>query len=277
MRTGDASGFHIAILSFAILLLAVPLSMRIGEALGSSKDEAAFIGRFLPFVLGAAVLVAFPALRRQAAGYLSRPVPPDRRLEVALVSLGTTSLAFAFSGALALWYWLSEGNAALEQHLKSAPADEQMAHAFSGIGLLMGVFLAGFVAPILEELLFRGFLFRAWQRQWGWGASMLLASTLFGLYHPHFVAAFASSVVFVCVMRRTGSLRAPIVVHSFSNLMLWYPLAGRFVFPGEDRAVGDITTWGPNLACLLFVVVALPLYLWMARSPARGEPSPADA
>jgi uncharacterized protein len=270
MRTGNASGIQITFLSFAVLLVAVPLSMGVGEALGSSNEEATFIGRFVPFVLGALVLVVFPTLRRRAIEFLSNPVGREYRGEVALAALSNLGVAFAAVGGVSLWYWLTEGNAALEQHLKTAPADQQMAQAFSPHGLLMGVFLAALVAPILEELLFRGFLYRAWERQWGWFASMLLTSTLFGLYHPHFVAAFTSSIVFVCVLRRTGSLRAPIIVHSFGNLMLWYPLAGQFVFPGSERALGDIATWGPNLACLLYVIVALPIYVWMARAPNRG-------
>jgi len=208
MRTGNASGIQITFLSFAVLLLAVPLSMGIGEALGSSKEEATFIGRFVPFVLGAVALVAFPSLRRHATEFLSNPIGHEYRGEVALAALSNLGVAFAAVGGVSLWYWLTEGNAALEQHIKSAPADQQMAQAFSPLGLLMDVFLAALVAPILEELLFRGFLYRAWERQWGWFASMLLTSTLFGLYHPHFAAAFASSIVFVCVLRRTSSLRA---------------------------------------------------------------------
>ena len=81
---------------------------------------------------------------------------------------------------------------------------------------------------------------------------MVLTSTLFGLYHPVFWAAFTSSIVFVCLFRRTGSLWASIIVHAFFNLMLWYPLVGQFVFPSPERALGDISTWGFQLACLLF-------------------------
>lgn len=265
MRTGSASGIQITFLSFAVLLLAVPLSLYLGQALGGSREERDFLGRFIPFVLGAFVLATFPALRRQALEFLSQPVPPSRRLEVAAVALGKLPFAFAAAGGMALWYWLTEGNAAVEYHMKAAPADQQWADAFSTTGLLSWLLLGAVVAPVLEEILFRGFLYRAWERRWGWFPAMILTSTLFALYHPHFLVAFVSSVVFVCVMRRAGSLWAAIIVHSFFNLMMWYPLVGRFVFPGENRAIGDISTWGPHLACLLFVAVALPLYVLAAR------------
>ena len=138
MRTGNASGVQVTFLSFAVLLLAVPVSMLIGDALGSSKDEAAFIGRFVPFVLGAVALVAFPSLRRHATEFLSNPVGREYRGEVALAALSNLGVAFAAVGGVSLWYWLTEGNAALEQHLKSAPADLQMAQAFSPLGFLGG-------------------------------------------------------------------------------------------------------------------------------------------
>lgn len=267
MRTGTASGIQIAFLSFAVLLLAVPLSAHVGDLLGGSSQYTTFIGRFFPFMLGAAILAAFPGLRRRVIDLLSMPVPRERRFELALVAMASVSLAFALSGALALWYWLTEGNAALEQHMKSVPEDEQLAQAFSAPGLLTSILLAVIVGPILEEILFRGFLYKAWERRWGWIPGMVLSSTLFALYHPYFWAAFTSSVVYTCIFRRTGSVWGSTVVHSFVNLMLWYPLVGQFVFPDAQRAIGDISTWGTQLACLLFAGVALPLYVWMSRKP----------
>ena len=267
MRTGNASGFQITFLSFAVLLLAVPASTYVGKLMGASNDEMKFIGRFLPFVLGGAVLAAFPALRRRVMVLLSAPIPRERHAEVALVAIGKLCVVFAFAGGLALRYWLAEGNAALEHHMKQPPVDEQMAQAFSGPGLLTSILIGAILAPLLEEVLFRGLLYQAWERRWGWIPAMVLTSTLFGLYHPIFWAAFTGSILLVCVFRRTGSLWSSIVAHSFFNLMLWYPLVGRFVFPDAERAIGDIHTWGLQLACLLFVVVALPLYVWLSRKP----------
>ncbi len=272
MRTGTASGIQITFLSFAVLLLAVPLSSYLGQLLGSSNEAKTFIGRFLPFVLGGTVLAIFPALRRQVTDLLSPGVPRTRRAEVALLAVAKVTLAFAFAGGLALWYWLTEGNAALEQHMRAVPTDEQMAQAFSGPGVLTSILLAAILGPVLEEILFRGFLYRAWERRWGWIPAMLLTSTLFGLYHPVFWAAFTSSIIFVCLLRRTGSLWAPILVHSFVNLMLWYPFMGQFIFPDASRAVGDISTWGLQLACLLLAAIALPLYVWMSRKPYSPDP-----
>lgn len=156
--------------------------------------------------------------------------------------------------------------------LAETSEEGQMAYALSTAGLVRQVFLAAFVAPVLEELVFRGFLYHAWERQWGWVPAMLLTSVLFGLYHSYFFSAFFGSIIFVCLLRRTGTLWAPIAVHSVSNLALWYPLVGRHMFPTGVEAQRDISAWKLQLACLLVAAIAIPTYVWLARKhyrPAR--------
>jgi membrane protease YdiL (CAAX protease family) len=264
VRTGSATGFQIVFLSFAVILLAVPLSGFISRWLESSPAEAAFIGRFTPFVLGTLVLLAFPSLRKLTLGYLSQPVPRGRGVEVAVVALAKVSWAYAFMGALALWYWSTEGGASLEYYLGPRDRELAAAEAFSLPGMLTSILIGAVFAPLVEEVLFRGLLFDAWARRWGAFVATILTSALFASYHPHFVAAFVSAVIFVCVRRRTGTLWGSIVVHSVFNLMLWYPLAGQFGTPDPGLAWGDLATWRWNLACLLFVGLALPIYAGLA-------------
>jgi membrane protease YdiL (CAAX protease family) len=101
---------------------------------------------------------------------------------------------------------------------------------------------------------------------------MLATSVLFGLYHPHFWSAFTASVILVCVMRRTGSIRAPIMVHAIYNFMLWWPLLGRHVFP-SGPGMTDLSTWYFHGACLIAVAVALPIYAWMSRDLTNAAPT----
>ena len=81
------------------------------------------------------------------------------------------------------------------------------------MSLLLGVI----VGPPIEELVFRGLLYRAWANQWGALVAAVLTSALFAAYHPNFLAAFSSAILFVCLVRRTGSLWASISVHAFTN------------------------------------------------------------
>jgi membrane protease YdiL (CAAX protease family) len=264
LRTGNASGFQILFLSFAVLLLAVPLSSFISSQIGSTPAEAAAIGRGIPFVLGVLVLLGIPPLRRRTLAYLAVPIPRERRLEVALVGIGKVPLAFAYIGAVALWWWTTEGSASLAYHFESIVPQAQRAEALSIPGIFTFVVLGALLAPFVEEVLYRGLLFDAWAQRWGPFAATIFTSALFASYHPNVIAAFMSAVVLTCVVRRTGTLRASMAVHAFYNLMLWYPLAGQFGIPDASRALGDISTWGLNLACLLAAAIALPAYVLLA-------------
>ena len=267
MRPGIASGAQIAVLVFAVLLLAVPLSTWLAEILGVREAiHRDLLGRLVAFAAGAMLIVSIGPLRRMAAAELSKPVRAGRRAEILAAIALRIVLALGVSGATAWWIWTTQGNAVLAFRTGRDPMKE-LAHAFSPEGMFFFLVMGALIAPIVEELVFRGFLYRAWERSWGWFPSMVAVSIVFGVYHPNFASAFVSSILFVCVLRRTGSLWGPIVVHAAGNALLWFPLAGQFVFPPAERAAGDIASWGLQLACALALVVCLPLYVWLAREP----------
>ena len=271
MKTGIATGSQIAFFTFALLLLIVPVTNYVAGLHPWTPAEARLIRTILPFTVMAIVLVSFPRLRAVCARELSRSIPAHRRREVLAVSVAALAVAFAWAGLWVLWWWATEGAMSAEQHLRALDShNAAMADALTGAGALRALFFAVLVAPVIEEILFRCLLYRAWERQWGWIVSMLLTSALFGLYHPNFIPAFASSVVYVCLYRRTGSLWAPVAAHSFFNLCAFYPLLGQFVFPRASEPSGDLASWGFHLACLLFVAIALPAYAWMSRDRAAA-------
>lgn len=83
------------------------------------------------------------------------------------------------------------------------------------------------IAPVAEEVLFRGYLFgqlRRWLPMWG---AIVLTSLLFGFVHGAWnvgIDTFALSVM-LCVLRvTTGSLWAPILLHMTKNAIAFYLL-----------------------------------------------------
>lgn len=270
MRTGNASGIQIAFMLFAVVLLAVPLSTWVASMLAIEESYRDLLGRTVAFTCAVIILVAVPPLRRAARNLLIRPIPRASRPEVILVAIAKLPLMLGIVGATALWIWMTEGGASLAARMHSDPVAEYEA-AFSMRGVIFFLILGGIVAPILEELVFRGFLYNAWEKRFGWVAATIGVSTVFAIYHPNFFTAFASSVLFICVMRRTGSLWAPIAVHSAGNISLWYPLAGQFIRPPPEAAVGDISAWAFQLACLMLSLVVFPIYIWMAREKRLAE------
>lgn len=102
---------------------------------------------------------------------------------------------------------------------------------FSQLNLRYEYILAFFtlvvVAPIAEEVLFRGYLFGRLQKFVPVWIAILVTSVLFGLVHGAWNVAidtFALSIV-MCVLRvSTGSLWAPILLHMTKNGIAFYVL-----------------------------------------------------
>ena len=276
MKAPEASGLQAAFLVFAVTLLSVPLADLLLAGQRPTPQEGDLVRRAAPFFLGGLVILAVPGLRAAAVKDLSTPVPEAFRWEVACVAVAKLALPFAAVAAFALWIDATEGVLGLERRL-AVSGDAEMARAF-GEAAAWSLLVTGFAAPIMEELVFRGFLHRAFERRWGWTGAVLATSTLFGLYHAAFFNAFFMSVLLACVLRRAGSLWAPIAVHAFGNLMLWYPLTGRFLLP-ERGEVAPAATWTLHIACLAFAALALPAYFGMSRARrlARAPHAPPHA
>ena len=80
------------------------------------------------------------------------------------------------------------------------------------------------VAPVCEEVLLRGFLFRGLSNRFGVWVGALISSAIFATYHWYSVAGWISIFVFgmlqCWVVRRCGSLWPCVIAHALFNLML---------------------------------------------------------
>lgn len=80
-------------------------------------------------------------------------------------------------------------------------------------------------APLAEEFLFRGFMFRGMaESRLGVGGTIVLTSLLWAMLHLQYdwygiVSVFAIGLLLGWARHRTGSLYAPLVLHGFSNLV----------------------------------------------------------
>jgi membrane protease YdiL (CAAX protease family) len=269
-----ATGFQIAFFIVALLFLAAPADKYIFAHWQSAKELGFPVGRAMIFLVASGILFGIPTLRRRCLELLSIPLPQTKTPEITAVVLLHVVMAFAAAGATGLWIWSHGGEPALARALGSGDtAATQLSNALSIRGIATSLLLGGIVAPVIEELVFRGLLYPAWAAQWGWIRSALATSALFAVLHPNMYSQFMGSILYICVFRRTGSLRASIVVHSAFNVLLWYPLVGQFLFPsGGHSSTGELSYWTLQIACLAIAIVALPIYLWMSRD-AKAAPS----
>ena len=102
-----------------------------------------------------------------------------------------------------------------------APARE-LAGRFDGFGYVVFAVLVGLVAPIIEELFYRGLLLRAAARRWGERTAVLVSSLWFGASHfqiVQFPALFGLGVLLAMLALRYRSLGPPIAAHVGFNLV----------------------------------------------------------
>ena len=94
-----------------------------------------------------------------------------------------------------------------------------------GVDRVVAFLMLSVVAPIAEEIIFRGWLYGKLRVKLPIPVSILLVSVFFGALHSPFSASlnvFAMSVV-ACVLRElTGTIYAGIILHIFKNSLAFF-------------------------------------------------------
>ena len=104
---------------------------------------------------------------------------------------------------------------------------ERLFHSQEAVYLLAAFGIL--VAPLVEEVIFRGFLFAAFERVWGLRSAVWSTSVLFAAIHvpqlrggvTAMVAIFGVGLAFSWIRARTGSLAPPYFMHLAYNSTLF--------------------------------------------------------
>ena len=86
----------------------------------------------------------------------------------------------------------------------------------STICTILNIFLAVIIAPVTEELFFRGYLLNRWKNKFNTIIAVVLTSFLFALFHADLLGALIFSVILSLVYLKTKSIYGPVIIH-FSN------------------------------------------------------------
>ncbi|HEY8301794.1 MAG TPA: type II CAAX endopeptidase family protein [Jatrophihabitans sp.] len=173
-------------------------------------------------VLVASIWLAGRELARRYAGWgwtfgLQRP----KAMDFAWLAAG---FGIAFGGRIVVAIVASavSGRKALEQ------SQNLVIHSHSvAVYLVLGVIVV-LIAPLVEELMFRGLMLRTMMRRWGFWPAALASSAIFALFHTYEVGTVAGAltlagVVFTlglanCLLARwSGRLAAGIMNHMLFN------------------------------------------------------------
>jgi len=231
----------------------------------------------LLFVIGA-VLIGRPGLRE----VLGR-APSSRDITPAAL---TVAITFCASGALntlalILVSFVLPGFVTWYLHW-SYPVTTYLAADGSipvGANVLRFVSLV-VLTPLLEEMLFRGYLLRAWSEKWGLWTGVLLSSAVFGAIHADTLAAMLTGIGFALLYLRTQSLWAPILAHSAYNFVasawnLWEMAASGWDY--YVQTIDDLrdASWIAVLQLLVVVLLVDQILRRGALGPFRLPSRPA--
>lgn len=129
--------------------------------------------------------------------------------------------------------------------------------------------------PLIEELLFRGTLFRSLRLRLGPSKAALLCSALFGIAHSDRMGIFILALACALVYTRTRSLWAPIALHALNNGG-WLALSKYYL--GDSPQIRLEGPWQFG-AFALVVLVGSGVCLQFLRKSWRtlGDPLPPDS
>lgn len=100
---------------------------------------------------------------------------------------------------------------------------EQILQLFGALDSPLWFIVVGvIVAPVVEELFFRGFLFQGFRQRYGWVNGALLSSAVFAFAHLDPVAlipTFILGILLAYMYHRTDSVWIPILLHVLVNGM----------------------------------------------------------
>ncbi len=112
---------------------------------------------------------------------------------------------------------------------------------------IVGFISVVFLAPIVEEIFFRGLIHTRLKKGMNTVAAAIVSSLLFGVMHGEIIwimATFLMGIMLVWVFEKTKSLLPCISIHVLNNAVAQL-----------TSEVSEITGWGAAVVCAVFVVL----------------------
>lgn len=117
---------------------------------------------------------------------------------------------------------------------------------FNNNGIVIQLVVIGILAPVSEELIFRGLIFRRSRDYVGFMWAAVCSGLFFGIYHGNLtqgIFAFFMGMLFAAIYEHFGTLWAPIVAHMANNIFATL----------ENNLLDKIDV--PDIVYFIFVIV----------------------
>ncbi len=130
-----------------------------------------------------------------------------------------------------------------------------------------GILLVVVIAPIVEEIIFRGMILRGFLKHYSVRKSIIVSALFFGIVHMNpwqFVTAFAAGIILGWWYEKTDSILTTIFGHALNNSMSFIIAVIGLRIPGYNTAL-DTATHQPLWFDLLGVILLVFGVMWLIK------------
>jgi membrane protease YdiL (CAAX protease family) len=260
LRARDIAGYAL----LAMLLTAVALG--VVKAFHAVPNET----QVTLVLLTIAMALPVPLLARRAGLRWRRlfgAAPSRRELRLALVAFPVAIVTMAS----ALLFYIPLSYVAPRFVAKMLLENDAFdIHTLPQWMLLMlgGVLLA----PLLEELLFRGILMQRWSHRWGTRTGVIASSALFAVLHGEWLGHFVFGVAMSLLYLRTRKLWLPVAAHALNNLAVMGPSLHDVLVP-DTSPPATIESFREQIVWAAPVLALALAAFWLYRRFVWGDTS----
>ena len=248
-----------------VFIVATVLGSLLTGVLQKIGSVSVGFGAFLGYVIQFSLVIIFGLFQRKIRS------PKETRL----LKFGLAKLDFV----IILWgtIMVLATGVVIEPLLNLFPETylDRLGNIMAAGGWMM--FTSIVIAPIMEEILFRGILQDALMRKYGVFVGILIASAVFGIVHlipQQVVNAFMIGIVLGYIYYRTGALLPVILIHCINNAISYFTwmLNGETLLTTREQMGNDtlyFTVYG--IACVLFVIGFVSIAIRISKEEKRRQ------
>lgn len=248
-----------------VFIVATVLGFLLTGVLQKIGSVSVGFGAFLGYVIQFSLVIIFGLFQRKIRS------PKETRL----LKFGLAKLDFV----IILWgtIMVLATGVVIEPLLNLFPETylDRLGNIMAAGGWMM--FTSIVIAPIMEEILFRGILQDALMRKYGVFVGILIASAVFGIVHlipQQVVNAFMIGIVLGYIYYRTGALLPVILIHCINNAISYFTwmLNGETLLSTREQMGNDtlyFTVYG--IACVLFVIGFVSIAIRISKEEKRRQ------
>ncbi|CAG7841131.1 hypothetical protein CLOHAE12215_02555 [Clostridium haemolyticum] len=174
----------------------------------------------------------------------------------------------ALTAALGLAYAVYKINPELTKKMLNEKIIESNGTIYDSIyEFILGVILA----PIMEELIFRGIMFNRLKMRWGAGVAIIISSIIFGLLHMDLaiIGAVLFGIMMCILYMKTRNILTTMAIHFINNLVFISISMGTTESPSQED-ITEILSLG-KVALILFAISSVISIYYIVKNWPKKE------